>query len=206
MRGTAHECTLVEPLFDPANYIVMPHTSAVLQRNYSEHSRAATSGDWNGDGLMDLYVANSGSENEVLLGDGQGGFASTLLPATTHMVNTGAASGDWNGDGLTDVFVTAAGFANEVLISDGQGGFNSKLLQRTDLSSGATAGDWNGDGLDDIFVVNVPSRDGLSYVVVPGSGANEVLLGDGQGGFTSTLLPRTDISYGATAGDWNGAG
>jgi hypothetical protein len=59
------------------------------------------------------------------------------------------------------------------------------LEERSDNSYGATKGDFNGDGIDDVFVANRNQ-------------ANEVLIADGQGGFTSTLLARTDNSSGAT--------
>ena len=165
----------------------------------TDNSMAAASGDWNGDGTTDVFVVNQLSENEVLLRDGQGGFTSTLLPRTDD--SRGATAGDWNDDGLTDLFVCNFG-QNEVLLSDGQGGFTSTLLQRTDSSNEATSGDWNGDGLDDIFVVNGVA----DQVYGAGGTSNEVLLGDGQGGFTSTLMSRLDVSYGVTSGDWNGDG
>ena len=154
-------------------------------------SRGVTSGDWNGDGLMDAMVVNYGSENEILISDGQGGFTSTLLERTDN--SRGVTSGDWNGDGLMDAMVVNSGSENEILISDGQGGFTSTLLERTDDSYGVTSGDWNGDGLMDAMVVNYGSE-------------NEILISDGQGGFTSTLLERTDVSLGVTSGDWNGDG
>eukprot|EP01046_Picozoa_sp_COSAG06_P030543 COSAG06_NODE_2908_length_6105_cov_9.949384_2_plen_1038_part_00 len=140
---------------------------------------------------MDAMVANSGSENEILIGDGQGGFTSTLLERTDG--SRGVTSGDWNGDGLMDAMVANYNSGNEILIGDGQGGFTSTLLERTDYSSGVTSGDWNGDGLMDAMVAN-------------SGGENEILIGDGQGGFTSTLLERTDYSLGVTSGDWNGDG
>ena len=164
-------------------------TSTLLER--TDDSYGVTSGDWNGDGLMDAMVVNRWSENEILISDGQGGFTSTLLERTDD--SYGVTSGDWNGDGLMDAMVVNSGSENEILISDGQGGFTSTLLERTDDSYGVTSGDWNGDGLMDAMVVNSGSE-------------NEILISDGQGGFTSTLLERTDDSIGVTSGDWNGDG
>eukprot|EP01046_Picozoa_sp_COSAG06_P119806 COSAG06_NODE_67113_length_252_cov_1.901961_1_plen_83_part_11 len=83
---------------------------------------------------MDAMVANHGSENEILIGDGQGGFTSTLLERTDG--SSGVTSGDWNGDGLMDAMVANSGLGNwgdgsknEILIGDGQGGFTSTLLE-----------------------------------------------------------------------------
>jgi hypothetical protein len=50
-----------------------------------DYSRGATVGDFNGDGIDDVFVANRNQANEVLLGDGQGGFTSTLLPRASTL-------------------------------------------------------------------------------------------------------------------------
>ena len=56
---------------------------------------------------MDAMVANHGSENEIVISDGQGGFTSTLLERTDD--SRGVTSGDWNGDGLMDAMVANQG-------------------------------------------------------------------------------------------------
>jgi hypothetical protein len=133
--------------------------STLLSQAYERvDSYGAIKGDFNGDGVDDVFVANYGQQNdvghanEVLLGDGQGGFTSTLLPRSD--ASYGAIKGDFNGDGIDDVFVANSGQANEVLLADGQGGFTSTLLSRYDYSQGATVGDFNADGIDDVFVAN----------------------------------------------------
>jgi hypothetical protein len=64
---------------------------------------SATTADFNGDGNMDLAVANGGSDNvSVLLGDGAGGFATaTNFAAGTLPVSV--ISADFNGDGKSDI-------------------------------------------------------------------------------------------------------
>jgi hypothetical protein len=67
--------------------------------------RSIAVGDFNGDGVQDLAVANEGSNNvSVLLGKGDGTFQG--------VVNFGAGSGpvsvavgDFNGDGVQDLAV-----------------------------------------------------------------------------------------------------
>src|SRR5205807_2143155 len=62
--------------------------------------------DFNGDGVPDLAVANTGSNNvSVLLGNGDGSFQA----AESFAVATGPSSvvvGDFNGDGKLDLAVT----------------------------------------------------------------------------------------------------
>jgi hypothetical protein len=63
------------------------------------------SGDFNGDGIVDLAVTNSGSATmSVLIGNGTGGFAA---PAnfTFGTTPTALVAGDFNGDGKLDVAV-----------------------------------------------------------------------------------------------------
>eukprot|EP01046_Picozoa_sp_COSAG06_P030542 COSAG06_NODE_2908_length_6105_cov_9.949384_1_plen_575_part_10 len=96
----ASQCTVVQPPFGQpmSTNVIAPPLSMLLER--TDNSYGVTSGDWNGDGLMDAMVANYWGGNEILIGDGQGGFTSTLLERTD--ASSGVTSGDWNGDGLMD--------------------------------------------------------------------------------------------------------
>jgi hypothetical protein len=87
--------------------------------------QAMVTADLNGDGKLDLVVANAGSDNRVsvLLGNGDG----TFKPAVNYAVGAGPVSlavGDFNGDGKLDV-VTAnyADNTASVLLGNGDGTF-----------------------------------------------------------------------------------
>src|SRR5258708_4884435 len=75
---------------------------------------AVAVGDFNGDGLLDLAVANQGSTDIqgseivlVFLGNGDGTFQDPLtLTAQSHP--SSVAVGDFNGDGVQDLAVTNA--------------------------------------------------------------------------------------------------
>jgi hypothetical protein len=62
-------------------------------------------GDFNGDGIPDLAVANAGSSNvTILLGNGDGTFTASASPAADTS-STSVASADFNGDGKEDLAV-----------------------------------------------------------------------------------------------------
>ena len=79
-------------------------------------------GDFNGDGNLDLAVANAEHGDNtvsVLLGDGNGGF-SPAVNFPTGAAPTSIAIGDFNGDGYTDIAVVNHDSSTlTVLISSG---------------------------------------------------------------------------------------
>jgi hypothetical protein len=116
-------------------------------------------GDFNGDGFLDLAVANQGINGagsvSVLLGKGDG----TFLPAVNYAAGSypnSVAVGDFNGDGIFDLAVAGLGGAVRVLLGKGDGTFqttNVSYVAGTGSLSVAV-GDFNGDGFPDLTVVN----------------------------------------------------
>lgn len=57
-------------------------------------------GDMNADGTLDIVVANSGSLDQLLAGDGSGGFTASDLPSYQgKMAARGVTVGDLDNDG-----------------------------------------------------------------------------------------------------------
>jgi hypothetical protein len=156
-------------------------------------------GDFNGDAIPDLAVANSNAlfvgtpSVSVLLGKGDG----TFLPAKNFPAgNTpySVAVGDFNGDGKLDLAVANAYTSNTVsmLLGNGDGTFQPALNFPGGGASVAVA-DFNGDGKPDLALAR---------------GTVRVLLGNGDG-----TLQTTNVSYVAggsssavAVGDFNGDG
>ena len=157
-------------------------------------------GDFNGDGNLDLAVANEvGGCVTILLGDGTGNFTLTSSPAAGDEP-VSVAVGDFNGDGKLDLAVANWGYFSastvDILLGDGAGKFTLASSTLTGSDSDAVAvGDFNGDGKLDLAVAN---RSGNNV---------SILLGDGAGNFTLTSSPATGSEpYSVAVGDFNGDG
>src|SRR6516162_5915217 len=83
---------------------------------------AVVTGDFNGDGKLDIAVANTDSNTvSILLGKGDGTFQPALNIATGYRPQS-LAVGDLNGDGKLDI-VTANANDVSVLLGNGDGTF-----------------------------------------------------------------------------------
>ena len=151
-------------------------------------------GDFNGDGKLDLAVANSFDNFvSVLLGKGDG----TFQAAVNYGTGSGPLSvavGDFNGDGKLDLVVTNA-FDNNVsvLLGNGDGTFQAAVNYGAGSAPNSVAvGDFNGDGKLDLAVAN------------NGSNNLSVLLGNGDGTFQAAVNYSAGKGpYSVAVGDFN---
>lgn len=164
---------------------------------------AVAVGDFNGDGVQDLAVADYGNNSiDVFLGNGLGGFTQAQgspFPVGSRPIALVVA--DFNSDDIEDVAVTD-GLANSVsvLLGDGTGNFHAAVGGPWATGVGPTGlavGDFNGDGIPDLAIANY-SGDSVT-----------ILMGNGSGGFTGTADSLSAIATGArnvAVGDLNGDG
>jgi hypothetical protein len=115
-----------------------------------------TTGDFNGDGILDLAFADSGSTSlTLLLGNGDGTFTQKDGQPDAGQTTTFITTADFNGDGKLDLALVNSSNAVLIYLGNGDGTFQTPL----EIGAGAGASqlafaDFNGDGRLDLAVVN----------------------------------------------------
>ncbi|MFI5364601.1 MAG: FG-GAP-like repeat-containing protein [Candidatus Binatia bacterium] len=157
-------------------------------------------GDFNGDGHLDLAVANGfPSTVSILLGTGTGSFGA----ATNFTVGFGADSvaiGDFNGDGHLDLATANAGDNTvSILLGTGTGSFGAATnFGVGTYPTSVAVGDFNGDGHLDLAVAN-GNDSTVSILLGTGTGSFGAATNFGVG--TYTYYPSS-----VAVGDFNGDG
>ncbi|MEL6843751.1 MAG: CRTAC1 family protein, partial [Bacteroidota bacterium] len=133
---------------------------------------SATWGDYDNDGLMDLFVPNTQDDNNSLYhNDGNGAFTKIKTGdiVTDGGNSVGASWGDVDNDGDLDLYVTnASNQANFFYLNNGDGTFtrNTSSLIATEKghSFGSAWGDIDNDGDLDLFVTQDNGNQNRMYV------------------------------------------
>jgi hypothetical protein len=148
--------------------------------------------DLDGDGHIDLVVANADTNNQVLINDGSGGFSVIALSGSSAPSNA-VALGDINGDGLGDIVFANAGADTVYLNQGGRAFTRSASLGEPQANSVAVAiVDLLGDARPELVFAN-PAGDAAVY---QSSGASIVLA----------AMLSTGPTTGVSAADFDGDG
>ncbi len=116
-------------------------------------------GDFDGDGYLDLFLANPGGPG-TLWRNSRDGF---LVPVSDSEVgqitgSQGCAWGDYDNDGDPDLFVAVADHRNNALFRNDRGTLvritSGEVVNNGGYSMSGTWGDYNGDGNLDLYVAN----------------------------------------------------
>jgi hypothetical protein len=160
-----------------------------------------TAEDVDGDGDIDLMMANNGSENALFLNEG--GLHFRGQPIIGGALSTEAlVPGDVNGDGNLDLFGSVWGGPSSLFLGDGTGRFTvvTKAAGLPEIGDGrcggAALGDLDGDGDLDLYL--------------PDGRKGDLLFANGDGFFTDVTaqvgLPKVPGAEAALMADFNGDG
>jgi len=139
---------------------------------------AATSGDFDNDGNLDLFVApDFVSPVQFCAGDGGGGFSCASIGETfnSNVGGIAATAGDFDKDGSLDVVVVGDNLQIQLCLGDGSGGFSCDGIGVTFadglFGQAAATADFDEDG-------------NLDFIAVFNDLESNLCLGDGEGAFS----------------------
>lgn len=187
--------------------------------------------DLNGDGRVDLYVANDQMANQLWLNQGDGTFVEDAVFAGAAFdrdgkaqASMGVAVADFDGNGAPDIFLShLVREHNTLYLNDGAGLFADRSREGGLVDAswpmtgfGTVALDYDGDGVLDLFVVNGAVRRIESQVEAserhPLRMENQLFRGLGRGRFEAVPAERrerpvlSEVSRGLAVGDLDNDG
>ncbi len=191
----------------------------------------AVAADFNGDGLVDLYVANDQMANHLWLNRGDGTFVEDAVFAGAAFdrdgrpqASMGVAVGDFDGNGAPDIFLShLVREHNTLYLNDGDGIFDDRSREAGLIDAswpmtgfGAASLDFDGDGVLDLYVANGAVRRIESQVEAgdphPLRMENQLFRGLGDGRFETVPAERrerpvhVEVSRGLAVGDLDNDG
>ena len=190
------------------------------------HGLGIVTADFNGDGWIDIYVANDGDPNQLWINQKNGTFKNEALLAGAAVNRDGQAeagmgvdAGDFDGNGTPDIFITHLMDETNTLYANlGEGIFEDRTREvglgmpgRRFTGFGTLFFDYDNDGWLDLFVTNgavqlLPElmRRGDPY---PLGQPNQLFHNSGKGTFVEvsdqagSAFQQIEVGRGAAFGD-----
>ena len=173
------------------------------------YSETAAFGDYNNDGLVDVYITNSEGDLKNMLYRNTGNHVFVKESATwlnEAKPSRAAVWSDYDNDGDLDLYVSnESNNKNSLFKNNGDGSFtqitNDPSVTPAQSSMTASWGDVNNDGFQDLFVGN-----SAYFEEQP----NRLYINNGAGGFTEAPSGAINLdggcSYGSAFADYDNDG
>lgn len=181
---------ITTPLYTDVTFTHLPYKDLTLL------SMDAGIADLDGDGDLDILIANEHRPNILLINNGKGKFSNEStrrIPQVAHdSEDIGIADFDRDGD-LDIVVVSEDDKTNELYLNNGNGTFSDAgdRIPVTGTSNSVVVFDINTDGAPDILIGN--------------NGQNKILINDGKGNFRDETAKRfgtfSDVTQDLTLAD-----
>ena len=185
----------VAVLFNNGDGTFQPPTASYA---VGDKPRGVTLGDFDGDGDLDIGVANDyGNSISVLLNNGDGTFGAGVEYAGN--VNNQLETVDVDGDGDLDLVTANDSNTAGVFLGNGDGSFQAVVnytLGGTSDPTDVDVGDFNNDGAPDVALADYNA-----------TGTVSMLLNNGDGTFLFVgQFAAGPSPFGGDIGDFNGDG
>jgi enediyne biosynthesis protein E4 len=177
--------TLMDPDETGIRFTNELRPEAIAADNNLLNGSGVALGDYDGDGLCDIFLCNLSGSSRLYRNLGHWKFQDVTEEAglaNSNLLARGAVFADVNGDGYLDLLITYAGKGAKLFLNDGKGHFHDAQATELAADTGSTSmalGDMNGDGYLDLYIANYGRSLRTSGVSVSTAivGGKEVVIG-----------------------------
>lgn len=153
-------------------FTLVTNSPIITNRGFSE---TCSWGDYNNDGLVDLFITNSNGigtwRNRIYKNLGSGNFASIDTGAISLDLNRGSRGMTWvdiDGDGKLDIYICCENNENNICYKNNGNGYFTKITTGSFVNDGGESwsgswGDYDNDGDPDLFVANSVNQKNFLY-------------------------------------------
>jgi hypothetical protein len=177
--------------------------------NHNGFSESSSWGDFDNDGLLDLFVANSGwgtgkGINNLYHNNGNGTFTKITEGALVNEAanHRSCCWGDYDNDGFIDLFIACESGKNKLFKNNGDGTFTKittgDVVNDAGSSVGCSWADYDNDGDLDLYVARMSNQKNLLYQNNGDGTFRKIIQGE--------VVNETNYSMGCSWGDYNNDG
>jgi hypothetical protein len=151
-------------------------TNTIATDSWPTGAWCVAAGDYDNDGLADLFVTGADYGGQLYHNEGNGGFkavpAGSMLAAPDGGESLACTWGDYDNDGYLDLFISSHGGRNRLFHNNGDGSF-SEVIEAPftgDLTDGIYCNassfvDIDNDGFLDLFITRYPEDGTVSNLL-----------------------------------------